>query len=577
MEAKILGRDTKKSFVGKVQNASTYDFKDSETDLPADPSNIPDKNDLTQYNSRIKQSSDEDLEWDSIVVENLPDTDLELIKKAILDSYSKPDFSWDKDPGQGRAIQKIDVKGERPVYYDLHKDEHGNHLHLKVFRYSVDKQSGKTAFAPNEVPKVADAQFIYTNEVLKERGLPQLGQINKSFSNQANKPTEETKVQVKDIISQEKTIEQVITKIEATNTFDEKTLDLALSADEKELARLLQLAKVKAEEIESKKQAKTIVEENRKLQFLLQEKDKEVIATKEEYAKLETVANTRNDYLNGVIQVMGITPVELQEQNKTVPEFVKDKLEEKDNDYNNLQEEFDDYKAETTKYIEAITEQAKKELAETISKKDIERVNEVNAVKADFIDKLSAKDVLIGEKEVEIKEKKIETGKVKIELENTKKVKESLEIQVAEGHKKNADLLNKNTSLQAEIEKLKADNLKQMEEFKKQKEEADKKLDEEKVKTAKLEKENAEKDLKFREFASNFVNEVKGKLNNLSASISKLARGIKDPAQKKEANEISKDIKGSLSDFTKKFGSVDKKEDNNNNSQNKTNNPHKKF
>ena len=173
---RYLGRETRNTLVDKITNASTYEFKDSETNEVPELEDLSKKGDLTKYNSKIKSSeTGDDIEWDSIVVEGLDDEKLDEQVKAICESYAKPDFTWDKDPGQGRAIQNIKVDGTRQVLYDLHKDELGNHLHLKVFRWSLNEEEKRVSSCPNDTAKVFDAQLQFTNETLEKNGLPKIG------------------------------------------------------------------------------------------------------------------------------------------------------------------------------------------------------------------------------------------------------------------------------------------------------------------------------------------------------------------------------------------------------------------
>lgn len=284
---RYLGRDSEASLKDKIENDEGYEFKDSET--LEKPEVLMSKADLTPYNPKIKKISELDTEWDSLVIELDKYNDLDINKQVsvILDAYANPNFVWHKDQGLGRPIQTHNVNGKRQVLFDLHEDEHGYHLHLKVFRYSLNKETGNVGSAPNDTAKVADAQLEFLNKKLTENGFPEIGKSVKAFTNQPQKATEETKIEAVEIATAKKTVDEVIEDIANKAEFSEQSINNALDNDQKELALLLQKVKQKSAEIETKKEAKRLIDENKKLAYELKNKDGELVQAVDRIGKLE--------------------------------------------------------------------------------------------------------------------------------------------------------------------------------------------------------------------------------------------------------------------------------------------------
>lgn len=338
---RYLGRETENQLKDKLETDEGYQFKDSKTDMP--PVALMSKSELTPYNPQYKKVSELDIEWDSIVIEldKYETNNIEGQVKVICEAYSNPNFTWFKDPGQGRPIKTHNVDGERQVLYDLHEDEHGYHLHLKVFRWTLNKETGNVAPAPNDTAKVADLQLEFINKKLTEFGFPEIGKSVKAFTNQTNKATEETKIEAVEIATSKKSVDEVIEDIANRAEFSEQSIATALDDDQKELALLLQKVKQKSAEIETKKEAKRLIDENKRLAFELKNKDGDLVQAVEKIGQLEF----------GIEKLKEIHEEELQEKDQKYRVI----LAERDNSINEQNQKIGELSQELNDVFDELT------------------------------------------------------------------------------------------------------------------------------------------------------------------------------------------------------------------------------
>lgn len=420
---KMIGRDTKQQLQAHMSNASShYEYKDAFTGQPIDPNLLYDKSQLLPHNPRMEAGG---FEYDSLVVEieNSPNLQAEI--QTVLEAYRNPDFVWHKDPGGGRAIQTMNVKGNRPVYYDVHHEDNGTvHLHLKVFRYAIDQNTNRAVLAPNEINRVQEAQQEYLKSLLVSKNLPSntvsIGNAIRS-TNQTASPL--TKTQVAGIQEEIKrnpnALDEVLARVIETTKIDETTINTALNDKEKELAALLEKAKEKQNEILKLKEAQNVVIENQQLhnkvkalEIKIEKLDDEVKGKSIEIEELNTKHQEEITEKQKTIMIYSETIANLEEDKKGLT-----------NDLFNVEDLLKIEKETTGKLTTDIEEikgvnKTQKELLES-QRKEISAIKETIAKQQEEIKDNQQKLILIETENQELKEANASLVKVNEQLSNT--------------------------------------------------------------------------------------------------------------------------------------------------------------
>lgn len=576
---KLLGRETKKQLVDKLQNASTYQFKYAISNDEIDVNNLMDKSVLLPLNNRMTYK-DTDFEWDSLVVElGHDDATINEQVEAILESYNKPNFTWEKDPGGGRAIQKNHVRGERPVIYDLHKDELGYHLHMKVFRYAYDLKEGYVVSAPNEVPKVADAQMAYTNKVLQDRGLPLVGDNFNAYSGGNVKVSQETQIEVAKVITNQVPIEEVLNKITTSTTTDEQLIDKSIKEDEKELREMLDAIKKKQAAINDKMQAKDILAENKQLLYVVKTQKEatekfnaEVDQFTEALGKLDEYhlpLDADNSFFGKQVQALNAF-LESERQKHEAAAQAQQKLS---NEVHSITEKHNELKA-NYESMELQVDDLQQEIILTKQIGEEEKVKAINDLKAEHSKVIDSQNELIQIVKENNNSLKATNENLTVANNGLKANNEALNIQVSEANKKlaeektarvNAEEATKkaNEALEqarkdAEVaQKARADMEAEMQalRIKAEQEKADlamklKAQEETNAKLAEENKNSKEENSLLKEFAKMMETKLQQASKLLSSLSKKLAAGV----EKTAANEVVSSAK----DFRNAMDKVDK-------------------
>lgn len=290
MTIKILGKESRETLLYRIKtgSASGYEFKDSLTDEVPDDETLFKKSELTKYSQAYKDNDPKENQWDSLVLEigDIPEGfDINTYCKDVCETFRNPNFVWVKDQGNGR-IKEYKVDGERQVLYDIHKDEMGYHLHLKTFRWSLNRETGNIAVCAMDNNKANEAQLEYTNKKLVDLGYPAIQSILKT-DNSKNSPSQETKVDVISIVNNTRSIEDILKDVETSSEYSDLALNALIAKRQSELENMVQAMKQKTIELESAKEAHRLIFENRKITVELKNTKEELKASNEMIGKLE--------------------------------------------------------------------------------------------------------------------------------------------------------------------------------------------------------------------------------------------------------------------------------------------------
>jgi len=366
---KVLTSHTLEELKDNFKNLSArYKFKDAFTDKLADINKLYTKDDYLSTNARLSKGG---YEYDSLVVELENSPNLELEVKTVLDAFSKPDFSWAKDPGGGRAIQKVEVKGTRPVYYDLHEEKNGTyHLHLKVFRYSINKD--KLSLAPNSHNRVQEAQEEYLKTKLNEKNLPFNSVVFANTIRTTNQTASmETKNQIaglqEELKENPKALETLLDTVIDSTSIDHASLSITIEDKSKTLAKALQNIKEIQNEILILKSAENVLLENNQLREKTKALEADNLSLAEEIeAKNELIELERHTHEEEIISKNLV----ISANNQTILEY-KESYDVLATEYNTLQEDL----KEVNQANSAIANQLEKEQETTNLQREIITTN----------------------------------------------------------------------------------------------------------------------------------------------------------------------------------------------------------
>lgn len=520
---KMLASESRASFADKIKNGNAdYKWKFENGELIQEPKELWDKADLTVFNGKIRKKNDTDLEFDHIVIEGLSGNNIDEQVRVIVDSFANPDYTWDKMQTGGKFTIN-NVKGKRQVLYDLHDEGvRGVHLHLKVFRYSKDTVNYNATSAPMNESRVLTAQLEYTNKKLEEAGLEKIPLCTHTNGNLYNKPTLDTKLETKQVIHENKPIEEIIEDVQINSTTKEKSIISSLADDEKELVNLIQRVKNKQLEIAAKQEVMEVMENNKLLSKSVKELQEEVSKQNEIIAQKE---------------------VDIEK----LQEVYKDELEEKQNHFNSIIFNKDEEIAEVKKVVEELNSELETVIEDRDNAyKDGEIKDQLLKDTSNLLEE--AKEEAKSQKELAEQYKELVISQ-KQQLESYKEFQEQQQLQIKEQQE-----MLKNQQLQ--LLKQQEEFNKQTEEFKKLQEES-KKQQEELLKTKQENTALIESNGKLANIIKQF-SDVTAKMKNnyenfIVAIKSKLATS---PAMKKNFNEIMQGVEKKQENIYKEFSKV---------------------
>lgn len=507
MTIKILGKESRETLLYRIKtgSASGYEFKDSLTDEVPDDETLFKKSELTKYSQAYKDNDPKENQWDSLVLEigDIPEGfDINTYCKDVCETFRNPNFVWVKDQGNGR-IKEYKVDGERQVLYDIHKDEMGYHLHLKTFRWSLNRETGNIAVCAMDNNKANEAQLEYTNKKLVDLGYPAIQSILKT-DNSKNSPSQETKVDVISIVNNTRSIEDILKDVETSSEYSDLALNALIAKRQSELENMVQAMKQKTIELESAKEAHRLIFENRKITVELKNTKEELKASNEMIGKLE----------------FGI---------EKLKEIHEEDLQEKDQKYRAILAERDN----------SINEQNQK-------------IGELNQELNDVFDELTNANQTIEVQNVTLKETQNLLSETKAELKNQTEFANSYKELVAmqkEQLEQSKELLREQ---QESFKKLQEENKKQaealakaIEDNKKQAEEMQKVVEDSKAKsvviqTLTLENQTlVENNSKLSNIIHHFSQVTAKMKNNFDGFVNAVKEKLKtSPAMQKNLNEI---------------------------------------
>lgn len=344
MTIKILGKESRETLLYRIKtgSASGYEFKDSLTDEVPDDETLFKKSELTKYSQAYKDDNPKENQWDSLVLEigDIPEGfDINTYCKDVCETFRNPNFVWVKDQGNGK-IREYKVDGERQVLYDIHKDEMGYHLHLKTFRWSLNRETGNIAVCAMDNNKANEAQLEYTNKKLVDLGYPAIQGILKT-DNSKNSPSQETKVDVISIVNNTRSIEDILKDVETSSEYSDLALNALIAKRQSELENMVQAMKQKTIELESAKEAHRLIFENRKITVELKNTKEELKASNEMIGKLKF----------GIEKLKEIHEEELQEKDQEYRAIIG----ERDNSINEQNQKIGELSQELNDVFDELT------------------------------------------------------------------------------------------------------------------------------------------------------------------------------------------------------------------------------
>lgn len=366
-------------------------------------------------------------EWDHTVIELGKDKDIAKAQTDIIMEFvAKPDYEFTKNQGGGR-FQTKRIKGDRQALFDLHQEESGdNHLHIASFRWAIDGNS----VCPQDSLKdkyVRQAWITIINEKLKEADLPLISGFNTAITTTNTKSSTLTQQQTAQVLNNQSTIEEVVENHIAPINKD--TLADTLDKEEKELAILMEQAKVKKDNIQKLQQAKNVIDEYPLLKAevvnLKAVIDSNIIAITDLNEKLTTISNNFDSLQKGYD--------ELATSNMSLQESLAEEQEQR----KNAEQEIELKDEELLKATNDI---------EDLSRKNKDLVSVNNGLKSD----LSQEQAIREQLEEQNQSLLADLNKVKAELEQAK----NSNIELKES---NADLKNANADLKAELQNVRAE------------------------------------------------------------------------------------------------------------------------
>lgn len=525
MTIKILGKESRETLLYRIKtgSASGYEFKDSLTDEVPDDETLFKKSELTKYSQAYKDNDPKENQWDSLVLEigDIPEGfDINTYCKDVCETFRNPNFVWVKDQGNGR-IKEYKVDGERQVLYDIHKDEMGYHLHLKTFRWSLNRETGNIAVCAMDNNKANEAQLEYTNKKLVDLGYPAIQSILKT-DNSKNSPSQETKVDVISIVNNTRSIEDILKDVETSSEYSDLALNALIAKRQSELENMVQAMKQKTIELESAKEAHRLIFENRKITVELKNTKEELKASNEMIGKLE----------------FGI---------EKLKEIHEEDLQEKDQKYRAILAERDN----------SINEQNQK-------------IGELNQELNDVFDELTNANQTIEVQNVTLKETQNLLSETKAELKNQTEFANSYKELVAmqkEQLEQSKELLREQ---QESFKKLQEENKKQaealakaIEDNKKQAEEMQKVVEDSKAKsvviqTLTLENQTlVENNSKLSNIIHHFSQVTAKMKNNFDGFVNAVKEKLKaSPAMQKNLNEILQGVEKKQENVYKEVSKV---------------------
>lgn len=539
MTIKILGKESRETLLYRIKtgSASGYEFKDSLTDEVPDDETLFKKSELTKYSQAYKDDNPKENQWDSLVLEigDIPEGfDINTYCKDVCETFRNPNFVWVKDQGNGK-IREYKVDGERQVLYDIHKDEMGYHLHLKTFRWSLNRETGNIAVCAMDNNKANEAQLEYTNKKLVDLGYPAIQGILKT-DNSKNSPSQETKVDVISIVNNTRSIEDILKDVETSSEYSDLALNALIAKRQSELENMVQAMKQKTIELESAKEAHRLIFENRKITVELKNTKEELKASNEMIGKLKF----------GIENLKEIHEEELQEKDQEYRAIIG----ERDNSINEQNQKIGELNQELNDVFDELTNANQIIEVQNVTLKEtqdlLSETKEALKEKTEFADRY--KEL------VDIQKEQIEQSRERLreEQESFKKLQEE--------NKKQAEALAK------AIE----DNKKQAEEMakaieynKKQAEEMAKVVEDSKAKsvviqTLTLENQTlVENNSKLSNIILHFSQVTAKMKSNFDGFVSSVKEKLKtSPAMQKNLNEILKGVEKKQENVYKEVSKV---------------------